>query len=911
MARTFSEGKVLAFLVLRQYSMLILSLFAHYNGTLKYRSAALAAWGTLIGLLLSLVQPSQATIALEASPSWQSAGSFDASALATGDIDRNRLPDLVVGHRGHETEIYSNLSGRFADTVSFGTGTIDDTTAIIVADINGDGLPDLLHGNKSQLTLYYPHDGVRLRPVPAWSTMTARRTTSIAVADIDRDGDLDLLLGNAFQRNELYANDGHGELGSAPVWRSADATDTQDVAWADVDGDSYPDLLVANRDSLQVFHNAGGVLETVAAWQVTLSATVHAIAAGDVNGDGLPDLAVATTSENLLFCNRAGEFETTPCWVSTDTVETNDVAWGDPDADGDLDLAAANKGPNAVYENHAGILSPTPGWLSADSRNTKAVLWLDNGDGDPDLAAANSGAPSVVYFNSQDVNTPPVAHAGKDLVLFLDNDGVAQTLLDGTGSFDADEDDVLSFQWFALPTNPQPEVLDDPHSPTPQLVTTTTGRYRFQLVVSDGIVSSPPALVTVLVNSPGNTAPVVFAGDNLTAEINQDVVLAQATAGDFNNDALTFQWQEDPRNPQLGLLGDEQAVSLNPILTPLIPGGYIFTLTASDGTVSSTPSQVTVTVDDPLLNATPIADAGEDLMAEVGNEVSLIGLESVDPDGDILSYHWFEDANNPFAFGQLSDIDTPVALFKPTLPGTYVFYLVVNDGLVDSAPDAVTVRVNATGNSVPVAAIKTRTGQIQPRTSLTLDGSESSDADGDDLTFQWFEDPTNPSLGRISNPHIPKPLFQAEVEGLYRLFLLVNDGIVDSSPATLTVRVSTELPPPGDGSSDGDGNFCFITAITQGTIWQSWLQPLRLLRDRFLLPHHWGRRIVVLYYHSGPRLYRLVAEHQWLRGILQVLLLPVIAASWLVTHLSTLSITLLGIPLATRLAHRRSAGKDP
>jgi hypothetical protein len=68
------------------------------------------------------------------------------------------------------------------------------------------------------------------------------------------------------------------------------------------------------------------------------------------------------------------------------------------------------------------------------------------------------------------------------------------------------------------------------------------------------------------------------------------------------------------------------------------------------------------------------------------------------------------------------------------LPGTYVAQLVVNDGMADSAPDTVAI---STSNSAPVAdAGPDQTvvaGQI-----VSLDGSGSSDRDGDPLSFHWM-----------------------------------------------------------------------------------------------------------------------------------------------------------------------------
>ncbi len=820
----------------------------------------------------------EAAILLEETPSWQSAGAFSASSLAAGDVSRNQHTDLVLGHRGHETEIYFNRTGRFDEMVSFGTGTITDTTAIALADMNGDGVPDLLHGNKGRFIQLFLHDGFQLDLVPVWTASVARLTTSIAVADMDQDGHLDLAVGNSFQRNQVYRNNGQGNLGEEPIWSSADAADTQAIAWADVDNDGFLDLLVANSHSLQLFRNAEGLLETEASWEVFLESQVNGMAPGDLDGDGFTDVAVAITGQNLVFCNRDGSLETTPCWISSDFAETNDVAWGDADADGDLDLAAANNGPNVIYENQGGMLLVDPVWFSADERNTQAVLWFDNGDGDPDLAAANDQAPSVIYLNLQDANTPPVAVAGPDQVIFLDETGLASTLLDGSTSFDADPGTVLVYQWTEDPKNPVPDTILDSAEPITTFRTNTPGVYQLLLQVSDGVVKSVPDVVTVRVEVSGNTAPVVFAGQDMTIDVGQTVVLSEARAGDFNDDELTFQWEEDSRNPQRGVLSDPAA--LQPSFTPVFPGVYQFRLTAFDGLVPSEPSQVTIIVNLPPFAHVPVAQTDDTVIrTEVGSEVVLSGVESFDPDPkDTLTFEWFEDSANLFVFDQLTDVSSATALFRPVFPGKYSFFLVVNDGFLRSAPAAVTVQVNAPGNSIPVAVLPGML-QVLPGEELVLDGSESFDPDDDPLTFRWTEDPANPELGTVAKVHAAKTVFQAMEEGTYTLHLTANDGIIDSETATISITVSSMIVPT-QSSNGSDGGPCFLTAIARGSPLQHWLGPLRSFRD-WLRHYPSGRSFIRWYYQSSPPLTQFVDQYPILREPLQMLLLVVIGISWI------------------------------
>jgi hypothetical protein len=89
-----------------------------------------------------------------------------------------------------------------------------------------------------------------------------------------------------------------------------------------------------------------------------------------------------------------------------------------------------------------------------------------------------------------------------------------------------------------------------------------------------------------------------------------------------------------------------------------------------------------------LRNEPPTADAGPDiagfsLMGDQGS-VTLDAGGSFDPEGRPLSYFWYRD-------GQLASVQKQFTIELPL--GEYVFTLVVNDGVHDSAPDEVLARV--------------------------------------------------------------------------------------------------------------------------------------------------------------------------------------------------------------------------
>lgn len=79
--------------------------------------------------------------------------------------------------------------------------------------------------------------------------------------------------------------------------------------------------------------------------------------------------------------------------------------------------------------------------------------------------------------------------------------------------------------------------------------------------------------------------------------------------------------------------------------------------------------------------------------------------------------------------------------------------------------------------------------------TVPLDGSQSSDADGDPLTFQWtFVSGPAGSTATLSDPTAVRPTFLVDRPGTYVVKLIVNDGLTDSAPDTVQIGTANSRP---------------------------------------------------------------------------------------------------------------------
>lgn len=142
-------------------------------------------------------------------------------------------------------------------------------------------------------------------------------------------------------------------------------------------------------------------------------------------------------------------------------------------------------------------------------------------------------------------------------------------------------------------------------------------------------------------------------------------------------------------------------------------------------------------------------------------------------------------------------------------------------------------------NRAPTAIIRSSGSVLPLNTEVTLDGSESSDPDGQNLAFLWESDPSNPPNNLLDGVLLTEPTitFTATALGTFKINLTVSDGITGASTSvTFTVSqdvsTSNNAPPAVTGFVVNDTRFIPLSETNRPVLFVSHSGTNSMLRIR-------------------------------------------------------------------------------
>jgi hypothetical protein len=383
----------------------------------------------------------------------------------------------------------------------------------------------------------------------------------------------------------------------------------------------------------------------------------------------------------------------------------------------------------------------------------------------------NYGAYALDTVDITIINRAPVADAG------VDHSGrpADPIILDGSASYDPDGDAII-YSWTEL-SGPSATITNSTQA-VAWLTTSFVGVFQMMIEARDAFAGWTLDFVNITV---ANAPPVANAGPDQIGYRNTRVDLDGSGSTDIGGIIVSYLWTQTS-GPAVTLNGANAVLAW---FTPTTMGNYAFTLNVTDNDGAWNADSMNVDV----VNRRPVANAGTDAGAFKNTLLTLDGSLSLDPDDDTLSFAWTQVSGPIVA---LTGANTAKPTFTPTMSGVYVFNLTVNDGFGGLDWDNVTITVT---NRDPIAdAGMDQT--VAVGSLVTLDGSASSDPDGDPKTFAWTQ--TSGPAVTLIGADTAKPTFTPTVIAIYSFQVRVSDNDGGSRTDTMTVNVINGLPPVAD-----------------------------------------------------------------------------------------------------------------
>ncbi len=367
--------------------------------------------------------------------------------LATGDLDLDGKPDIVISNSGASTlQLFRNTSttgtldaSSFAASVDLAVGANVQHAAI--ADVDGDGKLDLLaagfDGNIISIFRNISTPGI-LTAGSFQSRVdlsTGGRPVDVEAADLDGDGRTDIVVATegrlSFWRN--IGTSGSITTGSFDT-RQDIFINSITLAVSDLDVDGKPDLVlgpslgtvatilrnVSTPGTLVPGSFAAGVNFTVGAWP-------DYITTGDLDNDQRPEIVTSSWPDGsisiLKNTSSPGTIDATSFAAKVDIAgltEPRAPTITDFDGDGKPDIALAMQisGKVNVYKNvtatgtiNAGSFAPVVEFPAGG--NMRLCTGVDfDGDGKPDIATTNWSGPPLSVIRNTVSSLPPPTIAG-------------------------------------------------------------------------------------------------------------------------------------------------------------------------------------------------------------------------------------------------------------------------------------------------------------------------------------------------------------------------------------------------------------------------------------------------------------------------------------------------------------------
>jgi hypothetical protein len=285
-------------------------------------------------------------------------------SIATGDVDLDGKPDIIVGYSNDSISVFRNTSSNsylsLATRVDKALPAGTTAAKVAVADIDGDALSQVdivaaCSGSTNQLTVFRntsTSGNVTLVAPVNYNPSASGAINALAIGRINNDTKNDIVIGHGTSGISVVKNNSTPGIITLAFGTTltALASTPADIAINDLDGDNFPDLTVGYKtisagSSISVFENtstASFTFNSKIDYAIGTNPT-PTVAVADLDNDGKSDIVVGSGTTNVsVFHNEmngtlSGEPSTVASSLSAAaTITTSALTWTNGNGTGRL-----------------------------------------------------------------------------------------------------------------------------------------------------------------------------------------------------------------------------------------------------------------------------------------------------------------------------------------------------------------------------------------------------------------------------------------------------------------------------------------------------------------------------------------------------------------------------------------------
>ena len=309
-----------------------------------------------------------------------------------------------------------------------------------------------------------------------------------------------------------------------------------------------------------------------------------------------------------------------------------------------------------------------------------------------------------------------------------------------------------------------------------------------------------------------NVAPIAAAGADQAVDVGDTVTLDASASSDSDGNITSYSWSQTT-GADVSINNPNSKLATFVVPESASDSNLSFELTIVDDDNASASDSLVVVVSESNDNndtdpnpddSEPVANAGEDQRVNEGAIVELNASASSAGGGTIATYQWTQidgaavDLNNSTsaqAFFEAPQVDSEA---------NFIFRLTVTN--TNGAQSLDSTIITVLNNEAPTASASAE-AQAYEGTSVTLDGSASSDSDGSIATYLW-EQTAGPTAS-IANPAAQSTTFTApavEEHTALAFLLTVTDNDGAQSTDEINITIIYNAPPTADAGANTQAN---------------------------------------------------------------------------------------------------------